>query len=91
MTHTEGEGVGRGNLRIMRTWPTDGPDSPWLDPDIGDYLRTQAGTLYVVVGARPTRGHPPTARRITMTVQRIDALPAGVHPFELHTDHQAPR
>lgn len=88
MSVTEGEAVGHGNLRVMRTWPTDGPDSPWDDPDVGDYLRTQAGTLYVVVGARPTRGHPPEARRVTMTAQRVDATPEGAVVFDLHTERR---
>lgn len=81
----EGESVGTGRTRIIRTWPTD-PDQP-LMPDVGDVLQTSVqGRLWLVTGCKPTRGHPPEARRLTLTVVAIDPgddVPETADTFQL--------
>lgn len=77
--------MGTGRTRIIRTWPTD-PDQPTM-PDVGDVLQTAAqGRLWLVTMARPTRGHPPEARRLTLSVVALDSLddvPASADVFTL--------
>lgn len=77
--------MGTGSTRIIRTWPTD-PDQP-LMPDVGDVLQTSVkGRLWLVTQARPTRGHPPAARRLTLSVVAIDHLteaPAAADVYQL--------
>lgn len=79
-------------MRIIRTWPTD-PDQP-LMPDVGDVLQTaKQGRLLLVVSARPTRGHPPEARRLTLGVEPITAeqVPESADVFVLDYSHRPPR
>lgn len=80
---TVGESVGTGPIRIMRTRPTDGPDQPGGDPDVGDLLVSRAGTCYLVVAAKPTRGHPPEARRWTLTVHTTTDPQSDARVFTL--------
>lgn len=59
-----GEGVGRDDWRLVYQSRSGPPQQPWLEPDIGNFLRRAAGverqrvpSSGVTLGARPNLGH----------------------------------